>query len=175
MENTKNFWLKIKDKSFSFSRTFKTQLIVFSIILIKIHVAKIVEKNILPNLNYSINQEWPCFSQFSTNKIAELELRKKNFFVKKKLIIFYFNVLWHGFAEFCSFIVQPHSFNSRHTDRYRVRLIFLKCCHGKLSFCNLILDEKEKTSSPINCPNQLENIFLTVTERKFIVWNYMFS
>ena len=32
-----------------------------------------------------------------------------------------------------------------------------------------------KTCSPTNFPSPLDNIFLTVTENKFIVWNYIFS
>ena len=34
----------------------------------------------------------------------------------------------------------------------RVQLIFLKCYHEKLSFSNVILDEKMKTHSPTNLP-----------------------
>ena len=32
-----------------------------------------------------------------------------------------------------------------------------------------------KICSPTNCPSPLDNIFLTVTKNKFLVWNYSFS
>ena len=57
-----------------------------------------------------------------------------------------------------------------------VRLIFLKRCHEKLSCRNPIFGEEvRKNLTQQIFPTHKIIIFLTVTERKFIVWNYMFS
>ena len=56
----------------------------------------------------------------------------------------------------------------------RVRLIFLKCCHENLSFPQPVGWIKTKAYNTTSFPTQ-ENIFLVVTENRFIVWNYCFS
>ena len=58
----------------------------------------------------------------------------------------------------------------------RVQLIFLKNCCKNLSFCKLIMLKwiKMNRYSPTNFPSPKDNMFLTVTENKFIVWNYPF-
>ena len=56
-----------------------------------------------------------------------------------------------------------------HSVSDKVRLIFLKCHRDNLSFCNLKIHSLTKFSSPE------DNIILTVTKNKFIVWNNCFS